>query len=122
MSNRIEHHLTAAVSAFAGAAAVWKPDSHWTTHPVVAACVAGGCGTLPDILEPALHPNHRQFFHSVAFAATLGWLLYHLYQWTPEKEAHRVLRGLSLLAGTGYAAHLLMDARTSKSLPLVGRL
>lgn len=30
---------------------------------------------LPDVLEPAAYPHHRQFFHSVAFAAVVaaGW-------------------------------------------------
>lgn len=26
---------------------------------------------LPDVLEPALHPHHRQFFHSIAFGALI---------------------------------------------------
>jgi hypothetical protein len=29
-------------------------------------------GLLPDLLEPALHPNHRQFFHSYAVTALLA--------------------------------------------------
>ena len=37
-------------------------------------------GTLPDLLEPALHPNHRQFFHGVLFAAGVSIALYKLYQ------------------------------------------
>lgn len=29
--------------------------------------------SLPDVLEPAVHPNHRKFFHSVTFAVALGF-------------------------------------------------
>ena len=79
-------------------------------------------GTLPDILEPADHPNHRQFFHSLTFAVALGYLGYRLYMWKPEEPWQETLRVLGLIAISAYLIHLAMDASTPKSLPVVGRL
>ena len=76
----------AAVCVGGAAAADWEEDDHWAKHPLVAAATAAGCGTLPEVLEPALHPNHRQFFHSFLFATGVGFGLYKLYQWEPESE------------------------------------
>lgn len=79
-------------------------------------------GTLPDLVEPAHHPHHRQFFHSVAFAALLGYLGYKLYRWKPDEQWQQVVRMLGLVAIGAYLVHLSMDAVTPKSLPLVGRI
>ena len=81
-----EHRVMAAVCVGGAAAADWKEDDHWAKHPLLAAATAAGCGTLPDVLEPALHPNHRQFFHSFLLATGVGFGLYKLYQWEPESE------------------------------------
>lgn len=40
-----------------------------TFKPIVGAGLAVLLTNLPDQMEPATHPNHRQFFHSVACAA-----------------------------------------------------
>lgn len=85
-----------------------------------ASALAAAFGTLPDILEPATSPNHRQFFHSLAFAATIGWGLYELWQWEPDEEWQEWLKGGLLIAGGAYLVHLAMDATTKKSLPLLG--
>lgn len=100
----------------------WKPGDHWSKHPLVAAGLAAGCGTLPDILEPALHPNHRQAFHSVAFGALLGMGLYKVYCREPGTLPETMMRSAVLVAGTAYLVHLVMDATTRKSLPLLGNL
>lgn len=91
-----------------------------TALPLAGAGLAAMVTRLPDILEPAVHPNHRQFFHSVAFAALVaaGW--HKLYEWQPQDDAERLLRvGLMVCAGA-YLCHLALDALTAKSLPLVG--
>ncbi|MDT8383615.1 MAG: metal-dependent hydrolase [Gammaproteobacteria bacterium] len=92
-----------------------------TAEPVVNASLAAACGTLPDILEPAFHPNHRQLFHSVGFAVLLGYGLYSLWKWQPEDEGRQLARKLGLVIGGAYLVHLAMDASTPKSLPLFGR-
>ena len=84
------------------------------------AVVAGATGALvalvPDILEPALHPNHRSLFHSVTGGAAL------------VQSARGALRSTTLTAETkfilvllliGYVSHLLADAATPKGLPVL---
>ena len=122
MSCGFEHRVMAAVCVGGAAAADWKEDDHWAKHPLVAAATAAVCGTLPDILEPALHPNHRQFFHSFLFATGVGFVLYKLYRWEPESEGGELVRAVTLVGGCAYLVHLSMDAFTRKSLPLVGKL
>jgi len=79
-------------------------------------------GRLPDMLEPALHPNHRQFFHSYAVLFGVIYGVKKAYDWQPETDLERFLRSLALVAGSVYAGHLVLDAFTRKSLPLLGRL
>lgn len=85
-----------------------------------ASVLAAFLGTLPDVLEPATSPNHRQFFHSLAFAAMVGWGLHELWQWEPDEEWQGWLKSGLLVAGGAYLVHLAMDATTDKSLPLLG--
>jgi len=81
--------------------------------------LAGACGTLPDILEPALNPNHRRFFHSLGFAGLLGYGAYKLYKWQPEDENYQLLKQIGLVIGAAYLINLAMDATTPKSLPII---
>lgn len=111
-------------------------------------------GTLPDQLEPALHPHHRQFFHSLAVLAGVGHqalatgslVASGVSCWQEEAARLRVARARSvpsspecqrlywregfyhlatgLVRGglAGYSTHLVLDARTTFSLPLLGTL
>jgi hypothetical protein len=88
----------AAVCVGGAAAADWKEDDHWAKHPLLAALTAAGCGTLPDVVEPALHPNHRQFFHSFLFAAGVSVALYKVYQWQPKSDGGELVRASSVEA------------------------
>jgi inner membrane protein len=92
--------------------------------PRAAAFGLGGycCATLPDLLEPATNPHHRQFFHGVLFAVGLGYGLYKLYEFKPQSALGERLRLAGLIAGGAYLIHLALDATTRRSLPLVGRL
>jgi len=78
--------------------------------------IGGVFALTPDLLEPALHPNHRQFFHSVTALGLLGYGNYRVLisnRLNPEQK-------LALaVASTGYVSHLLMDSATPKSLPLI---
>jgi len=76
-------------------------------------------GTLPNILESATNPNHRQFFHSIVFACGLGYGMFRLYEWQPEEEWHEWARQGLLIAGAATLIHLVMDSTTPKGLPLV---
>jgi len=77
--------------------------------------------SLPDFVEPAIHPNHRQFFHGVVFAAALGAGVYQTYQWGPETPMQEFLRAAIMIGGTAYLLHLAADACTRKSVPFVGK-
>jgi inner membrane protein len=96
---------------------------HPASHNVAFAPALGVfMGKLPDILEPALHPNHRQFFHGMTMMKLLSAGLLKAYQWSPEELFERFLRGLMLIGGLAYLSHLICDALTPKGLPLVGKL
>lgn len=93
-----------------------------TALPYIGGGLATLFGTLPDVLEPAHHPNHRQFFHSWAFGASLGYSGYKLYKWRPKEDWQKALRFVGLIAIASYLIHMLMDSTTPKSLPLVGKI
>lgn len=79
-------------------------------------------GKLPDLIEPAVHPHHRQFFHSVVVAAGLVAGMRKLYQWAPDDDFEKLVRAFLLVGGAAYLSHLALDALTSRSLPLVGKI
>ena len=120
--NATEHRFfSAIILAAAGASLADRPEDK-VPH-AAAACVGGYClGTLPDIVEPATSPHHRQFFHSIAFATLLGYGVYKLYQWDPKTPQEEMLRLVGLIAGGAYLIHLALDATTKRSLPLIGRI
>ncbi len=92
-----------------------------TAKPLVAGTAAAFFTKLPDMLEPATCPNHRQFFHSVAFAGLLCLAFHELWKWQPDSAGGEFLRALGQVAIPAYLIHLLLDSLTAKSLPLVGR-
>jgi hypothetical protein len=121
-------------------------DRFWDVVGALAGASFGGM--LPDLLEPALNPNHRQFCHGIVPSLSLitfGANRYlqgidELYAWAdaaPTTPAYsnstldpqttpRWLRffvaGFVRALPTGYLSHLLADAVTPKGLPLLGRL
>ncbi len=116
----------------------------------LAGSVLGGIAgsKIPDWLEPATHPNHRQAAHGVlpnlALAKmtkpTRRYLRVKSKRWARQGEvpvqgqlARSNTDGISrdfrfLISGSisgfeaGYASHLVADAFTPKSLPLIGKL
>lgn len=87
--------------------------------PFAMGAAAACLPSLPDVLEPALHPNHRKFFHSAVVYAALGYGLHRLYRWEAQDDTQRLLRIVGLVTGAAYLAHLTRDAFTAKSLPLI---
>ena len=73
-------------------------------------------GLLPDLLEPAIHPNHRRFFHSYAVTALLADANHCVSQQT-QMPAER--RAAIHLISLGFLSHLAADAHTPKGLPWV---
>jgi len=90
-------------------------------HPLVAGTASALLASLPDAIEPAIHPHHRQFFHSVAFAGLVGYGLYRAYHWKPETDGQKVQRSAVLLVGSAYLLHLAADLFTPRSIPVLGR-
>lgn len=122
MSNAFAHRAGAAVMV-GGFLLVRENQEGKSTHrPFTGAFLAATCTNIPDILEPAVHPHHRQFFHSVVFAGLLAWGMHKIYEWEPEVGYEKFIRSGLLIAGAGVLTHLAMDACTKRSLPLLGKI
>ena len=91
-------------------------------HPALAAVMAALASGLPDLLEPANSPHHRQFYHSVAFASVMTSGMKRLYDSMPTTPGEVLVRDVLLCVGFGYMAHLCADATTAMGLPLVGKI
>ncbi|TGK12929.1 metal-dependent hydrolase [Leptospira stimsonii] len=70
-------------------------------------------GMIPDILEPADHPHHRQTAHSLAFALLLFGLNSQAKKYYPD--ASLALDSLFV----GYASHLGLDSTTPMGIPFI---
>jgi inner membrane protein len=82
------------------------------------AAIGGLAAMLPDILEPATHPGHRQFFHSIVL---LGAIILGSYALGQRFDMSALLKGFMLAAVVGYGSHLIADGLTPSGLPLLGR-
>lgn len=115
----------AVIGGAASAAVVLAIKAHYPharlPHPAFAGVVGAIAACLPDFLEPATHPGHRQLCHSVAFAAFIVVTQKAVYEWRPETRTQEVLRDLILSIGLGYLSHLAADATTATGVPLLGR-
>lgn len=121
-------------------------DRFWD---VVGAALGATCGgVLPDVLEPALSPDHRQFAHGMLPTAAVAWFgkgkhregCEALYAWAksapiPGEAAQAdsgqndtprwlrfVIAGFFRALPVGYVSHLIADAATPRGLPVLGRL
>jgi len=122
MANGITHQFVAAVAV---GSACFYAETHQpkrTAKHLLGAALSAALTNLPDMLEPASHPNHRQFFHSLAFAGVLGMAAHKLYTWEPDNSFDEATRFVLLVGVGAYLIHLLLDAGTPKSLPLIGKL
>jgi membrane-bound metal-dependent hydrolase YbcI (DUF457 family) len=75
------------------------------------------CAALPDIIEPALSPNHRSVAHSIVILL-LVVLFVCWYCGDENGERHEFAKIATAAAAAGYATHLVADACTPKGLPL----
>jgi len=119
--NAAAHQWTAALATGAVLHVREREHGEATAWPLVGGGLAAIFTKLPDVLEPAVNPNHRQFFHSLAFAAAVavGWKA--LYDWQPETDDARFWRKVGMIGAGAYLCHLVLDATTKRSLPLIGR-
>jgi inner membrane protein len=82
-------------------------------------CIGVGVATaaVPDLLEPALHPHHRQIAHSFTTGGVLAKL-------ATEKcftncEWDQLQKIVLAAAIAGYLSHLVADACTPRCLPII---
>lgn len=122
MPNKLAHCTVAALATGVVIFNKEAKEGNHTLAPIGGSALAALCTNLPDILEPAIHPHHRQFFHSIAFAAMIGGGMYKLHQWKPQTEGEKFLKFCLMIAGSAYLIHLATDACTKRSLPLLGKI
>src|SRR5690606_24644986 len=100
-----------------------QKNDNVSLHPGTGIALADLCGKLLYIMEPSLgNLHHRQYCHTILVLTALGLGLKQMYDWHPEDRVQKCLRGLGLIAGCAYVSHLLCDAVTPRSLPLLGKL
>ncbi len=74
---------------------------------------------LPDILEPAIHPNHRGMAHSAVVGS--GIFIKAIKSWTANSSQPQNAETVIPKAfAVGYLSHLFLDGKTPKGLPFVG--
>jgi len=122
MASGSTHQMAAAVIVGGTCLCIESSQEEKAGKSVIGAVLAATMTRLPDVLEPATHPNHRQFFHSIAFASLLGIATHKVYRWEPEDTVDKAVRFTLLVGASAYFIHLLLDAGTPKSLPLIGKL
>lgn len=120
--NGLTHRVVAGLAVGAVLADREAKQGRTTLRPVAGGAIAAVLTNLPDFLEPATSPNHRAFFHSLAFAAMVGIGLHRLSQWETRTEQDKVWKSFGMLAGSAYLIHLALDFTTRRSLPMLGRL
>lgn len=88
---------------------------------VGASLLSAGLGSigaaLPDILEPAINPNHRKFFHSLT--AMMGISMAQLMELRKGRSSDEFWQNIITKIGFGYLIHLFQDSQTPKGLPLI---
>lgn len=119
MPNAAAHKLGAGLAVCAATALLDDPENSSLEKPILAGSFAYHLGTLPDIIEPATSPHHRQFFHSCTCFGLIGFGMYRTYKWETENEWQSLARFALLVAGGAYVTHLLMDSRTPRGLPVI---
>lgn len=122
MPNGSTHRLIAALAIGGTSLANEVAQGEVTGRPLVNASIASLLTNLPDLIEPASNPHHRQFFHSLAFGSLVASAGIKLYQWQPEEDLEKVVRQLLLVGCGGYLVHLIADSFTPRGLPVIGRM
>ena len=122
MPNRSLHRAVAALAVGGALAYDEKQKRQATLKPIAGAGIAALTTNLPDILEPAINPHHRQVFHSFLVAIAVGYTWKELYRWQPEENGDKALRFILMTGCAAYLIHLALDSLTSRSIPLVGKL
>ena len=111
----------AAIGAAVGVGA-WFLYCHFTQRGLdfgeflLAGAAGAGVGLLPDVFEPALHPNHRGLLHSYTCAGFLGYGTKRVWENPALNSDQKIQWTICSLA---YLSHLFADGQTPKGLPLL---
>lgn len=118
MPNSTKHFIIGGIATFLVDCIVQKRNSGQINfrRALGRGLLGGGIALLPDILEPAVNPDHRGFFHSFAVGACLLAVNKKIKEnpGIPDKT-----KNLLFALSSAYGSHLALDATTSKSLPLL---
>jgi len=118
MANAGVHLATSSLAAALAASHDAQEDQKdGLTMPTILGGAFGG--RLPDMLEPAVHPNHRGLLHSIAALGIAAWTVRELWLWQPTEPLQKTLRAVLIGIAVGYGTHLLVDSATPKSIPLI---
>ena len=82
------------------------------------AVVSTASSMIPDIIEPALTPNHRSIAHSVTAGSALLRLATDRCS-IDNRDWQEFDKILLASATAGYLSHLIADGCTPRSLPLL---
>ena len=86
---------------------------------------------IPDILEPPINPNHRAFYHSLAFGFLIGFVGTQARKDFQLKRDERRIQGIQqwslreyvdaavILTCGSILLHLVMDGFTKKGLNVI---
>jgi inner membrane protein len=119
----LKQHL--AISGVASAATYFAMCKYYNRQPDLGellVCEGFGLftGVAPDAIEPAIHPNHRAFGHSLALGT--GLTKFAIVNCCKENGDWQEFLKILLAVGTvTYVCHLIADGFTAKGLPLLGR-
>ena len=120
MANAREH---SAYGGLAGGVTYLVMCRYYNRQPELGELLlSAGAGLLaagvPDFIEPAINPHHRQFAHS--FTAGSLILRFANDQCVVENGGLTPYQKILMAAGiAGYLSHLLADACTPTCLPLI---
>lgn len=117
MPGRSVHKFAGTVAGVAASAA--SEEQVTLPNILIGGAVGHVAAQLPDLLEPATSPHHRQFLHSWTMTIAIGYGLKKAYDWQPETNEERFYRSMLLIVGAAYFSHLVLDSFTKKSLPLI---
>ena len=116
--NSTEHFIAAGITASIVDAIIQKSKNGQVDirRSIGFGFLGGLVGLLPDILEPANNPNHRGTCHSVATGIGLILLINNIKN-NQNMSAESKEVWISIISA--YGSHLVLDAQTPKSLPLI---
>lgn len=121
MANGNTHRAVAAL-VVGGSYLKQTGDKDSASKAVLFGSLASILTNAPDLIEPAIHSHHRQFFHSIAVAGLIGMAGKQAYEWNPEEDWQKAFREFLLIGCGAYLIHLALDACSSRSLPLLGKM